>query len=82
LPSSRNKRLYLAWATFVEKGDDQQQVQQVSGSQDIPKSLRWSEISLAVSEYTGKKWLPRRVSVDHVVTPTMTLSLNKKGHCP
>ena len=61
----RNKRLYLAWATFLEKGDDQQQAtypQPASGAQDLPKSERWTEISLAVSEYTGKKWLPRRVS--------------------
>ncbi|WP_373498723.1 neuraminidase-like domain-containing protein [Desulfococcus sp.] len=77
----RNKRLYLAWATFVEKGDDQQQAtypQPASGAQDLPKSRRWSEISLAVSEYTGKKWLPRRVSVDPVATPTKTWSLDKK----
>ncbi|TXH36055.1 MAG: hypothetical protein E6Q92_11570 [Burkholderiaceae bacterium] len=77
----RNKRLYLAWATFVEKGDDQQQAtypQPASGAQDLPKSQRWSEISLAVSEYTGKKWLPRRVSVDPVATPTKTWSLDKK----
>lgn len=77
----RNKRLYLAWATFVEKGDDQQQAtypQPASGPQDLPKSERWTEISLAVSEYTGKKWLPRRVSVDPVATPTKTWSLDKK----
>lgn len=77
----RNKRLYLAWATFVEKGDDQQQAtypQPASGPQDLPKSQRWSEISLALSEYTGKKWLPRRVSVDPVATPKKTWSLDKK----
>lgn len=78
----RNKRLYLAWATFLEKGDDQQQAnypQPDSGSQDLPKSKRWTEISLAVSEYTGKKWLPRRVSVDPVSTPRMEQSLDKKS---
>lgn len=77
----RNRRLYLAWAMFVEKGDDQQQAtypQPASGPQDLPKSDRWSEISLAVSEYTGKKWLPRRVSVDPVTTPTKPWSLDKK----
>nr|WP_281722005.1 neuraminidase-like domain-containing protein [Nitrosomonas nitrosa] len=78
----RNKRLYLAWATFLEKGDDQQQAtypQPASGAKDLPKSKRWTEISLAVSEYTGKKWLPRRISVDPVQTPTMEQSLDKKN---
>lgn len=78
----RNRRLYLAWATFIEKGDDQQeatfpQPKSGGGSQPLPETLRWSEISLAVSEYTGKKWLPRRVSVDPVKTSKMKESLNK-----
>jgi hypothetical protein len=77
----RNKRLYLAWATFVEKGDDQQTStypQPQSGQQPLPECQRWSEISLAVSEYTGKKWLPRRVPVDPVNTPMKPWSLDKK----
>lgn len=79
----RNKRLYLAWATFIEKGDDQQTAtypQPVSGGgeQDLPKSKRWTEISLAVSEYTGKKWLPRRVSEHPVVTEADTASLDRQ----
>ncbi len=77
----RNKRLYLAWATFMEKGNDQQQAvfPQASGSkQSLPPSERWSEIQLAVSEYTGKKWLPRRVSEGAVATPISTVSLDKK----
>lgn len=75
----RNKRLYLAWATFLEKGDDQQQATypQPSDTQP-PKSKRKTEISLAVSEYTGKKWLPRRVSIDPVETPEMEQSLDKQ----
>jgi hypothetical protein len=76
----RNRRLYLAWATFIEKGDDQQQAtypQPGSGPQDVPKSQRWTEINLAVSEYTGKRWLPRRVSADPVRTDTMEKSLDQ-----
>lgn len=78
----RNKRLYLAWATFLEKGDDQQTAtypQPATGEQPLPKSKRWTEISLAVSEYTGKKWLPRRVSEEPLFTPTMTQSLDQKS---
>lgn len=76
----RNKRLYLAWATFLEKGDDQQQATypQPSDTQP-PRSKRKTEISLAVSEYTGKKWLPRGVSVDPVETQEMEQSLDKKN---
>ncbi|MHB0953993.1 MAG: Tc toxin subunit A-related protein [Allorhizobium sp.] len=77
----RNKRLYLAWATFMEKGDDQQEAtfpEPGVGNQPLPPAERWSEISLAVSEYTGKKWLPRRVSEGVVVTPTNTISLDQK----
>ncbi|HEU5181573.1 MAG TPA: neuraminidase-like domain-containing protein [Candidatus Polarisedimenticolia bacterium] len=77
----RNKRLYLAWAIFLEKGDDQQQAtypQPGSGEQDLPKSKRFTEISLAVSEYTGKKWLPRRVSADPITTTKMEQSVDTK----
>jgi len=75
----RNKRLYLAWATFLEKGNDQQSATYPSpGDNQLPKSKRKTEISLAVSEYTGKKWLPRRVSVDPVETLEMDKSLDKK----
>lgn len=79
----RNKRLYLAWATFIEKGDDQQDAvyPQASGGgeQPLPKSKRWTEISLAVSEYTGKKWLPRRVSEYPLSTDRATESLDQKS---
>ena len=78
----RNKRLYLAWATFQEKGDDQQKAtypQPASGEQDLPKSKRWTEISLAVSEYTGKKWLPRRVSEYPLLTQPATRSLDQRS---
>ncbi len=77
----RNKRLYLAWATFLEKGSDQQKAtypQPNSYEQELPKAKRKSEISLAVSEYTGKKWLPRRISVEPVKTQEMTKPLDTK----
>jgi hypothetical protein len=79
----RNRRLYLAWATFLEKGDDQQNATypqpSSSGEQPLPKSKRWTEISLAVSEYTGKKWLPRRVSELPLTTQAETQSLDQKS---
>ena len=68
----RNQRLHLAWATFLEKGNEQQSLpfpQQSSSNQPLPRAERRLEISLAVSEFTGKRWLPRRVSRDPIVTP-------------
>jgi hypothetical protein len=78
----RNKRLYLAWATFLEKGDDQQEAEfpiATGGDQPMPKSQRRQEIKLAISEYTGKRWRPRRVSQDVIATPwdTETLDLQR-----
>jgi peptidoglycan hydrolase-like protein with peptidoglycan-binding domain len=75
----RNRRLYLAWATFLEKGDDQQKAaypQPGTGQQSLPPTLRRTEIRLAISEYTGKKWLPRRVSEGAIRTPLLTVSLD------
>lgn len=68
----RNQRLHLAWATFLEKGNEEQSLpfpQQSSGNQPLPRAQRRLEISLAVSEFTGKRWLPRRVSRDAITTP-------------
>lgn len=68
----RNQRLHLAWATFLEKGNEEQSLpfpQQGSGDQPLPRAERRLEISLAVSEFTGKRWLPRRVSRDAITTP-------------
>jgi peptidoglycan hydrolase-like protein with peptidoglycan-binding domain len=78
----RNKRLFLAWAIFLEKGDDQQQATYPTpapgAKEDMPRAERQTEISLAISEYTGKKWLPRRVSEGVLVTPKDTRSLDQK----
>ncbi|MFM7547287.1 MAG: neuraminidase-like domain-containing protein, partial [Cyanobacteriota bacterium] len=68
----RNQRLHLAWATFLEKGNEEQSLpfpQQGSDNQPLPRAQRRLEISLAVSEFTGKRWLPRRVSRDAITTP-------------
>jgi hypothetical protein len=77
----RNKRLYLAWATFMERGNDQQEAvfpQPGAAKQPLPPAERWSEIRLAVSEYTGKKWLPRRLSEGVVTTPVRSAALDQE----
>ena len=76
----RNQRLHLAWATFLEKGNEEQSLpfpQQSSGSQPLPRAQRRLEISLAVSEFTGKRWLPRRISQDPIATPWDVQSVDR-----
>ena len=43
----------------------------------MPKAQRRTEISLAVSEYTGTKWLPRRVSQRRSAHAVRTESLDR-----
>jgi hypothetical protein len=77
----RNQRLHLAWATFLEKGNEDQDVpfpQNNGGSQKLPKPERQLEISLAVSEFTGKRWLPRRVSRDPIFTDAKTQPIDRR----
>ncbi len=75
----RNKRLYLAWATFIEKGNDQQNVTYPDPSDNrMPPAERRTEIRLAISEYTGKKWLPRRLSEGTLFTDWKAESLDPK----
>jgi hypothetical protein len=76
----RNKRLFLAWATFLEKGNEDQTTKfPTSTDTKVPPAERYTEISLAISEYTGKKWLPRRVSQGVLGTPKMTRPLDQKA---
>lgn len=70
----RNNRLHLAWPMFSEEAQpDQQSKVPSSGDQgtfvdtDIPKKKL--KIQLAISEYTNKRWQPKRVSKDAIKTP-------------
>lgn len=75
----RNKRLYLAWATFLEKGDEDQSATYPSPDSAISdlKAERFTQIGLAISEYTGKKWLPRRTSEGTIDTPKQNRPLDR-----
>jgi peptidoglycan hydrolase-like protein with peptidoglycan-binding domain len=81
VPFFRNRRLYLAWATFLEKGNDQQDSEfptASSGSQSLPPAERHLEVRIAISEFTGKRWRPRRVSHDFIETPWTTETLDPR----
>jgi 5-hydroxyisourate hydrolase-like protein (transthyretin family) len=70
----RNNRLHLAWPMFSEEAKPDQGAtlpnQSVTTEQPIDKPKKKLKIQLAISEYTNKKWQPKRVSKDAILTPT------------
>lgn len=71
----RNGRLYLAWPVFSEEPNEEQSIK-IPGANDIPATggkeadkpqKRW-KVQLAVGEFSGRKWLPKKVSKDGLRT--------------
>jgi len=74
LAFSRNNRLHLAWPMFSEEANPDQKSKVPAASDqggyvDNDKPKRKLKIQLAISEYTNKKWQPKKVSRDAVLTP-------------
>jgi hypothetical protein len=76
LAFDRNSRLTLAWPVFTEE-TEQSQVAHIPGSAEIPAGTgkdtrppqkRW-KIQLAVSERSGNKWSPKKVSKGALYSP-------------
>ncbi|WP_244222793.1 neuraminidase-like domain-containing protein [Cupriavidus lacunae] len=75
LAFDRNSRLTLAWPVFTEETDSSQ-VGHIPGPGDIPAGgkdtnvpqKRW-KIQLAVSERSGEKWMPKKVSKGAIYSP-------------
>jgi hypothetical protein len=75
LAFDRNSRLTLTWPVFTEE-TDQSQVGHIPGPGDIPAGgkdteaplKRW-KIQLAVSERSGGKWMPKKVSKGAIYSP-------------
>ena len=71
----RNSRLHLAWPMFSEEADPNQKAkiptdaEQNKGYADIEQPKKILKIQLAISEYTNKKWQPKKVSKDCILTP-------------
>jgi hypothetical protein len=70
-----NNRLHLAWPMFSEEAKPDQQSKVPSNSDqgtyvDAEKPMKKLKIQLAISEYTNKKWHPKRVSKDSILTPS------------
>ncbi|MFI0429202.1 neuraminidase-like domain-containing protein [Mariniflexile sp. HMF6888] len=71
----RNNRLHLAWPIFSEeaKPDQQSKIpskqEQEDGHANTEQPEKKLKIQLAISEYTNKKWQPKKVSSESVSTP-------------
>lgn len=74
LAFERNNRLYLAWPVFSEEPDPNPQSTIPSSTagtvvnNDKPK--RKLKIQLAISEFANKKWQPKKISKDGILTPS------------
>jgi 5-hydroxyisourate hydrolase-like protein (transthyretin family) len=70
----RNNRLHLAWPMFSEEADPNQGAklpnQSITTEQPVDQPRKKLKIQLAISEYTNKKWQPKRVSKDAIKTPS------------
>ena len=71
----RNNRLSLAWPVFSEEPDQNQESKVPSYSDqgeeiDIDKPKRKLKIQLAISEFANKKWQPKKISKDGILTPS------------
>ena len=70
----RNNRLYLAWLVFSEEANTNQRPKVPATSdqgKDVPPDLPMKKliIQLAISEFSNKKWQPKKVSKDSISTP-------------
>ncbi|MEI7724329.1 MAG: neuraminidase-like domain-containing protein [Bacteroidota bacterium] len=69
----RNNRLNLAWPVFTEDAQSDQESNIPSTTSTTPvkndKPKKQLKIQLAISEYTDKKWQPKMVSRDFILTP-------------
>lgn len=70
LAFERNKRLYLAWPLFSEEADQDQPLQIPSSAEGTPveKTRKKWKLQLAISEYAGGKWLPKKLSKEALYT--------------
>lgn len=70
----RNNRLCLAWPMFSEEANPDQGAtlpdQSVTTEQPVDKPRKKLKIQLAISEYTNRKWQPKKVSSDSILTPS------------
>lgn len=74
LAFERNNRLSLAWPVFSEEPDPNPQSTIPSSTAETvvnnDKPKRKLKIQLAISEFANKKWQPKKISKDGILTPS------------
>ncbi len=70
----RNNRLSLAWPVFSEEPDPDQGAtlpdQSKSTEQSVDEPRKKLKIQLAISEFANKKWQPKKISKEGILTPS------------
>ena len=74
LAFARNGRLYLAWPVISDETDPDADattpgVSENPSTHPMPKPPTRLNIQLALSEYAGGVWKPKKISQDRIVTP-------------
>ncbi len=66
----RNNRLYLAWPLFTEQPNERQSITIPSSTvgTPVPRTEKQLRVQLAISEQAGKKWRPKKISKQGLVT--------------
>jgi hypothetical protein len=70
----RNSRLFLAWPVFTTQANTEQSVtipnptQLPTNGQEADHPKKHYDVQIAISQYTGKKWLPKKLSKDPLHT--------------
>ena len=69
----RNSRLYLAWPIFSEQANRDQSIKipdptALSGGKETDHAKKYYKVQIAISEFSGKKWLPKKLSKDALNT--------------
>jgi len=69
----RNSRLYLAWPIFSEQANRDQSITipdptALSGGKETEHAKKYYKVQIAISEFSGKKWLPKKLSKDALNT--------------
>lgn len=70
----RNNRLSLAWPVFSEEPDPKQKASTPNindtSEKEMQKVKRKLKIQIAISEFANKKWQPKKISKDGILTPS------------
>jgi hypothetical protein len=68
----RNSRLYLAWVVFTEEANMEQSITfpdvNADKGKEVEKAKKRWKVQLAISEFSGKKWLPKKISKEGLIT--------------